>query len=433
MPQRVFFGFCVFLLSVNSLLAQSNNPADPNNTSACAPSSQAQSSWCSGFFNGLSDHINSTHTTNSSGQFTFTSGTATFTDTMTTVPQASNVSWVPFTRMLNAASTTGVVCFYEPWWGLGSHIDNGMNLQTNAAAIVAQQASNMVNRGCNLIILDWYGPGSSTAQPGTAAYNAFHQDEVALAWRDYLDGQCSQGNCTLHMAVMDDDSTRTEAAFESDTLYASSTYFQHSSYWTMSVAGCTRPVEASFGWGGFSDTNWGHVKTSVQATLGTCNGDPLIIAEGPSGIDTFFNLDGAYNWIGVDAYKDSVTSPFNIYSSNDANTTTQYNRHFVTASQDTDPNKGAWQTTYWYQRAAANLQGQTTVPTKPVIIGSVYAGFNDTNATWGFDPTNHPIGRKMSRECGLTWVDSWQQPANASTYFQSHALPFVGIATWNEL
>jgi len=421
---------CSFATAAGLRAQTSYTTETSNNTSAC-PSSGPQAG-CFGNFAGLTDHYaqsDSTHGYTRPGPPS--TPAASNVQTKTTVTPASNVSMVPFSTLLypgyTGAIQTKIVCHFQAWFGANNHVNIGMNM--NQA--VDQQIQNAIDRGCDYVSFDWYGQ------------NHF-EDPVTKAWRDNLDNRCSlaHGACPLQMILMEDHGTAsggTLSGFEADLAYGYPTYMTHPSYWTITVGSCTnRPVVLSFGWASTLDnTGWGALKDWIHSGTGlnkTCTGEPLLAAEGENGISAFTNLDGAFNWIGVDPYwsgstalacnscdtagnggdPGSVTSP-------GLSGTGQFNPHLLSGT-------GSFSVDHWYRTALAH-------PGKPVLIGSSYAGFNDTNADWGFQCNStqdcHKNGRKQARQCGLVWLNSWDR-VTAVGYSGTNQVPFVGIATWND-
>jgi hypothetical protein len=355
-----------------------------NNTSACPPNGNSLPTGCSKNFNGLTDHA----TQNGDGQYVYPGppSTAAATNTQTTTPVATpnNVSTVSINKLLypgfSGTVTTKVACHYQPWFGTGSHINIGMD-ESNAA-VVTRQAQAMIDRGCKIIIGDWYGSTDFT-------------NTVMLLWRAELDSRCSGGTCPLLMAIMEDGGTvsgRTISGFETDLSYVRTNYFGHASYWKVTDgAGCAnRPVFIDFGWTGtFSSSDWGTIKTYIHNTLGlTCTNEPVLGSEGEAGLSDA-NQDGGYNWIGVNNYDNASSGTV---TTQGLSGTVQFDPHFLSGGFGTDS---------WY--SVANLH-----PLQPVVIGSVYKGFDDTNADWGFG-SPHTQGRKMAEQCGQVWVQSFNR------------------------
>lgn len=410
----------ILVIAFSPLLSQTT-PPPPNtaNTTSACPSSGTLINGCSSYFTGLTDHA-------SPG-----GPPASNTDTVTTVPEASNVSWVPFNQLLYPGYTgpisTQIDCHFQAWWDNGNdgHINIGMDQDTQA--VVSAQVQNAINRGCNYIDFDWYGPDTG----GNSGDSPYFINEVVALFSSTVDGLCNAngGVCPIQIAIMEDagsptntgGGTDTEADFESDIQYAYNNYVKgHPSYWTMNVGGCnTRPVFLSFGWnaeggggGPFTSADWGQIRSWMESNIANCTNQPLITADGTDGL-TDTDLDGAYNWLGVTAYNNS--SPGTVTEAGISGTV-----QFDTFFQSTD---GGYNEASWYSAAKSSTQ--------PVIIGSAYAGFNDTNASWGFN-SPHTQGRKMSRECGLVWVNAWLQATSSGDFSSSKQLPVMGIPTWND-
>ena len=416
------------LLALTCLTAAQSTPPpnSANTTSACAPSTLVNG--CYGYFNGLTDHASQGSNFVPPGPPT--TPPASNTDTVTTVPAAFNVSWVPFNALLypnySGAISTQIDCHFQGWFGSGSnsagtsHIAIGMD--QSQSAVVTAQINNAIARGCNIVDFDWYGPSNTFI------------NEVTAAWLTQLDNMCSAngGVCPLHMALMEDAGTPSGATltgFETDIQYAYTHYMTYPAYWKMNVGGCTnRPVMLSFGWG--SGFNWQGLQEYDQG-LANCNNQPLMVPDGTYGLSNAYT-DGAYNWIGVDPYCNTAESFMDCPGPGTVTTpgitgTVQFDTNFT----DYDG---------WYYAAAHS--------SKPVQIGSLNAGFNDTNASWGFEEEDcsttqsngncHPYGRKKSRQCGLVWVNSYAQlagsnPPGGGPYFSSsNQIPFMGIPTWND-
>jgi hypothetical protein len=64
---------------------------------------------------------------------------------------------------------------------------------------------------------------------------------------------------------------------------------------------------------------------------------------------------------------------------------------------------------------------ETRYPDK-IAIGGAWPGFNDTRASWS-------LNRHMDARCGQTFLDTLQI---FHRYSQSHPMPFLLIATWND-
>jgi hypothetical protein len=58
-----------------------------------------------------------------------------------------------------------------------------------------------------------------------------------------------------------------------------------------------------------------------------------------------------------------------------------------------------------------------------IAVGAAWPGFNDTKASWS-------LNRRMDPRCGKTFEDTLKMFRRY--YDDSHPLPFLMIATWND-
>jgi PKD repeat protein len=68
----------------------------------------------------------------------------------------SNVSKMPVQQMLYAGATTKVFAAWQPWFGGSNHINVGY--RSDDPAQVHRQVEDMISRGINGAIIDWFGP-----------------------------------------------------------------------------------------------------------------------------------------------------------------------------------------------------------------------------------------------------------------------------------
>jgi len=68
------------------------------------------------------------------------------------------------------------------------------------------------------------------------------------------------------------------------------------------------------------------------------------------------------------------------------------------------------------------LKMKTKYPNK-IAVGAAWPGFNDTKASWS-------LNRQMDSRCGKTFEDTLSMFRRY--YDESHPLPFLLIATWND-
>src|SRR6476646_2813482 len=75
---------------------------------------------------------------------------------------ANNVSKVDVHTLLYPGATTKVYAHMMLWFGGSSHMNVGYSSRDSAQ--VHQQISDMVSRGIDGVIVDWYGPNDSIDQ-----------------------------------------------------------------------------------------------------------------------------------------------------------------------------------------------------------------------------------------------------------------------------
>src|SRR5579863_2173148 len=75
---------------------------------------------------------------------------------------AGNVSKVDVHTLLYSGATTKVYAHMMLWFGGTNHMSVGYN--SNSAAQVHSQITDMISRGINGVIIDWYGPNNAIDQ-----------------------------------------------------------------------------------------------------------------------------------------------------------------------------------------------------------------------------------------------------------------------------
>src|SRR5437879_6533976 len=82
-------------------------------------------------------------------------------------PAAGNVSKVDTRTLLYSGSTTAIYAHYMPWFGTGSHMNVGYDTADPAQS--ARQVNDMVSRGIQGVIVDWYGRNFAHEDQSTQA------------------------------------------------------------------------------------------------------------------------------------------------------------------------------------------------------------------------------------------------------------------------
>lgn len=403
-----------------------------NNTSACVAGSSTSSSPCTTTFPGQTD--------NRAGVLTPLYD-----------PSPANVSKENVHELLYSGATTSVFANFKDWFCLpGASAGpnaNGVTTQqcqgtivsnytSDDATTMARQVDDMISRGFNGAVVDWYGQGS-------------REDNAALQLQSNLFSNHCRGpqNCDLLYALEYDGGTLKFAVtptnikgtwgnacalnadastaencivlrIRNDVCYMNGKHFGNNSYYKYSLqGGPMRPIIAFFideaSYSGLPLTgpapSWTDVWVQIRkwtTNLGTnCsvapfnanNGDPLLIfpnAEGFTHDNTTNVSDGAF------------ASP-----STNAGVSNQSNQQLSALDN-------------FY---AASLQYLST----KIVWGAGYKGFNDVQAAWS--PAG---GRIVDQACGLTWMNSMLEenhdPGSGPYYSTSRQLPVMQVATWND-
>ena len=234
---------------------------------------------------------------------------------------AGNVSKVAIRSLLYTGSTTKVFAHLVAWFGGSGHMNVGY--RSDDPAQVHRQVEDMISRGIQGAIIDWYGAGNSTV------------NNASMLVKKEAEAHAGQ----FEFAIMEDGGALFEAAVAnhcdvtdqllSDLNYIATQFETSSAY--LQING--RPVVFFFG----VDTyyvDWSRVAASAA-------NHPLLIFQGRDGLQRTIS-DGAFQWVDIDS-----SNPF-------------------------DPElapQGAF-----YSAAATSSR---------VSFGSAYKGFNDTLAIWG--------------------------------------------------
>jgi hypothetical protein len=246
-----------------------------------------------------------------------TSAANTFTTQTNGNSTPGNVSKVDVHSLLYAGANTKVYAHLLLWFGESNHMSIGYS--STDPSQIHQQITDMVSRGIDGVIIDWYGPNNAIDQatklvmteaethPGFTF--AIMIDQGAIEWYS-----CS--GCTP------------QAALENELQYIQQTYFPSPAYMTLQG----KPVVTNFNVDLSYTVDW----NQATATLST---QPAYIFQNNNGFSHVLS-DGSYAWV--------------------MPTTTDYGIGYLTSFYDigmTFPNEDT--------------------------VGATYKGFNDTLASWG--------------------------------------------------
>jgi PKD repeat protein len=273
---------------------------------------------------------------------------------------ASNTSKAPTRNLLYSGSTTLVYAHFMPWFGQSNHMSVGYN--SDDAGQVAKQVDDMMSRGIQGAVIDWYGP-NKTVENGTT-----------LRMKSEAESRGGQ----FVFAVMEDVGALNKCATTvgcnvtqqliSDLTYAYNTYETSPAYMTNNG----HPLVYFFGVDKYT-IDWNLFRQSVP-------GNPYFIFQGSSGF-AHAQSNGSFSWIQANA-------------SNPDDEGLSYLDSFYNTAQNY-PNS--------------------------LTIGSAYTGFNNSLASWvGSSP------KIMKQHCGQTWMDSFGRAGNHySTSNQLYAIQLV--------
>jgi hypothetical protein len=280
---------------------------------------------------------------------------------------AGNVSKVATRTLLYPGSTAKIYAHFVPWFGSPKHMNVGY--VSNDSQQVKDQVSDMISRGLNGTIIDWYGAGQDDSDFLTfdkATQLMMHQAEANTGFT--FATMYDEGALAVCAKTSGCDVTQ---RMISDLNYANVTYWGSPAY--QKSGG--RPVVYFFENPQYT-INWSLVRASVA-------GNPLFLFRNYNGF-TQAQSDGGFSWI----------SP-----------------EFATTN---DPAALAYLDSY-YNAAVANPGKKATA--------SAYPGFDDSLAAWG---TN----RKINQQCGQTWL---QTLGEAGTYYStSNQMSGIQLVTWND-
>jgi PKD repeat protein len=234
---------------------------------------------------------------------------------------ANNVSKVPLRNLFYNGSHTKLYAHLMPWFGTSSHINVGYNSATLAQT--DKQVADMVSRGFDGTILDWYGPKNTqvnqaslylmqSAQAAGSSFSFAIMEDVGA-----LSSCANTSGCNLNTQVI------------SDLTYINSTFAVSPNY--MRVGG--RPAIFFFGLEKYT-LDWNAIRAGVP-------GNPLFIFRN-AGAFTKTQSNGGFGWVSI-----------NTTNANDI---------------------GISYLDYFYSTALKYPAQQT--------YGTAYKGFNDTLALW---------------------------------------------------
>ncbi len=230
---------------------------------------------------------------------------------------AGNISKVNVHSLLYSGASTKIYAHLLLWFGGSNHMNVGYS--STDPNQIHNQITDMISRGIDGVIIDWYGPNNSIDQatklvmaeaeshPGFTF--AIMIDQGAIEW--YSCPGCSP-----------------QQALVSDLQYIQQTYFPSSAYMTLQA----KPVVTNFNVDLSYSVDW-------DAAVASLSTQPAFLFQNNNGF-THVLSEGSYSWV--------------------MPTTSDYGMSYLTSFYD----------------AGMPLNNQQTV-------GAAYKGFNDSLASWG--------------------------------------------------
>ncbi len=264
---------------------------------------------------------------------------------------AGNVSKIDTHSLLYPGATTKIYAHLLPWFCTTSdggnpprcngHVLTGYN--SNDAAEVKKQVDDMVSRGMQGTIIDWYGPYATSEDAATMKVMAEAQSRSPLFEFAIMEDKGAVSNCVTHTGH-----SNTQCTID-DLNYVAAHYYPSASYMRRNG----RPVVVFFIDADVA-IDWNAVRAGVS-------GNPLFVFE-----DNFTRTqaDGAFAWV-----------------------------------------KPAQKTASWTQPDFVgylnNFYGNARSHASELPFGAGFKGFDDHDATWAPNPF-----RYMDQACGQTWLQS---------------------------
>ena len=296
-----------------------------------------------------------------------TSASNSFSAQLNGLPAPANVSKLATNSLLYSGSTTKTYASMLGWFGESGHLNVGYN--SNDPQQVKLQVEDMMSRGMQGAVLDWYGPNEPTINGTAMALRSQAEAHAGFEFAIMEDGgalfAAAQANgCDVTTQLL------------SDLSYINSQYVPSPAYTRFNG----RPVIYFFGVDGYY-IDWSQVRSTVA-------NNPILLFRGTDGLTRPIS-DGGFQWedINADPFHPASPNPF-------------------------DPGLAAQTAFYQTAKTAGRL-----------AVGSVYRGFNDSLAPWGIDRFVHPT-------CGQTWLATFAEIGNF--YSSANQLPALQIVTWND-
>lgn len=187
---------------------------------------------------------------------------------------AGNVSKVDIHSLLYPGATTKIYAHLVPWFGGSNHMNVGYS--STDPAQVHRQVVDMISRGIDGVIIDWYGPGSQE-DTATKLIMAEAEKQAGFTFAVMVDKgaipRAGCGSCSAQQALID------ELNYIANNYYSSPAYARWQG----------RPMVTNFDLDLHYTIDWNAVRSAVA-------GNPAFIFQHAGGF-THAQTSGSYSWV----------------------------------------------------------------------------------------------------------------------------------------
>jgi len=241
-------------------------------TIGCGSGAGSGSANQSSAVSGSSASVTTAATTLAAATSNNTSASASFAGTGNGNIPPGNVSKVSFRELLYPGASTRIYVHVMPWWGESSHINVGYDSADPSQ--VKRQINDMISRGIDGLVLDWYGPQSTHENNALIAIMNEAQQHSGFEFAACEDSGALKGAPDVTAKLI------------SDVNYIYSTFEQSPNYMRRNGS----PVIFLFGEESLS-INWTQVAAKIQ-------GSPVFIWRNNVGF-TQPQSAGSFSWVGL--------------------------------------------------------------------------------------------------------------------------------------
>lgn len=186
---------------------------------------------------------------------------------------ANNVSKINLHSLLYPGATTKILAQFLMWFGQSNHINVGYNSADPAQ--VQRQIVDMISRGIDGVVIDWYGPNNVIDQ---ATQTVMHEAEkhAGFSFAIMIDAGAMGSACSNCSA---------QEALTSLLQYVEQNYFTSPAYLTLQG----QPVVTNFNVDRQNSVNWQQANTALKTP-------PRFLFQDNDGFSHPMS-DGSYSWV----------------------------------------------------------------------------------------------------------------------------------------